>query len=784
MLNVLDQSIQQNISTFVESQFPSFYREEGDMFIQFVKAYYEWMEQTKAADGKDGVTTLSRNLSNYRDIDNTLDGYLTHFQNEYLYGIPLYVQGDKRSLIKHALDVYRSKGTIQGYKLLFRLLYNEEIDVYIPKDDILRASDGQWTVQKYLEVTYTDNNKSLENVLVAGAFSGATAVIENYIQRNINGNFVNIFYVSNITGNFILNEPVIPYTAFNNQSSLNLLNYPRISGSVSGFSVVDGGQNFNSGDILNTYSALGTGAKFNVLTTGPKQGISFILRTPGYGFTANASKILTRTGTEPYAGVNAQFTYSIINQSPITYSNMLIAGYETLNINTAAYGMFGNTLANVNSAINNAITYVTAQAGQISNVVTSNGGVGYVSNPYVVVRDLINSAFVNGSISVSNTSSIVIGTGTSFTTYFANNRFLKVVTGYSNNTTDTIYDYRIVQAVANDTYMTLDDYPNVVANTHAKARLAIPLWSANYSVTDATDIDGNIKGQDEYVQAIAGIGNGTIFTASVLTSGLGYNGGEFISVVKANAISTVYIKTRGSGYANGETLVFAGGTNSPANGYINTFSNGAISGTVITTEGSGYQAAPVVKVQTSNGVGASLFAIVGSAIGTNSVVIGQVTKSAVGYEEGYWSTSRGFLNADKYIQDSYYYQDFSYAIKSGIDVTKYADVLRKVFHVAGTELFGKRYIFDQQDVQIADTTPALVFYTKGTGTITTSNTSNTVTGVTTLFTTQLSNGQPIYDQSYNLIGNVYSITSNTSLKLSANSILSVSANVYYYSVTY
>lgn len=36
--------IEKFISPFVESQFPSFYREEGPQFIAFVKAYYEWME--------------------------------------------------------------------------------------------------------------------------------------------------------------------------------------------------------------------------------------------------------------------------------------------------------------------------------------------------------------------------------------------------------------------------------------------------------------------------------------------------------------------------------------------------------------------------------------------------------------------------------------------------------------------------------------------------------------------------------------------------------------------
>lgn len=36
--------VEKYISQFVERQFPSFYREEGDQFVSFVKAYYEWLE--------------------------------------------------------------------------------------------------------------------------------------------------------------------------------------------------------------------------------------------------------------------------------------------------------------------------------------------------------------------------------------------------------------------------------------------------------------------------------------------------------------------------------------------------------------------------------------------------------------------------------------------------------------------------------------------------------------------------------------------------------------------
>jgi hypothetical protein len=68
-----------------------------------------------------------------------------------------------------------------------------------------------------------------------------------------------------------------------------------------------------------------------------------------------------------------------------------------------------------------------------------------------------------------------------------------------------------------------------------------------------------------------------------------------------------------------------------------------------------------------------------------------VVKSGVGKKPGYWSTTRGFLDSDKYIQDSYYYQDFSYVIKVASTLDKYSNILYNTFHPSGTELFGEFY---------------------------------------------------------------------------------------------
>ena len=68
-------------------------------------------------------------------------------------------------------------------------------------------------------------------------------------------------------------------------------------------------------------------------------------------------------------------------------------------------------------------------------------------------------------------------------------------------------------------------------------------------------------------------------------------------------------------------------------------------------------------------------------------------------------TTYTFLNkiSYKYIQDSYFYQDFSYVIKSGLGFQYYQETLKKIIHPAGLQLFGEILIRD-----VIDVTPDIV----------------------------------------------------------------------------
>lgn len=68
--------------------------------------------------------------------------------------------------------------------------------------------------------------------------------------------------------------------------------------------------------------------------------------------------------------------------------------------------------------------------------------------------------------------------------------------------------------------------------------------------------------------------------------------------------------------------------------------------------------------------------------------VGEIVHGAVGEYDGYYANTDGFLDSDKYIQDSYYYQVFSYVLNTTRPRSEWIDAIKGSAHPAGTIVFG------------------------------------------------------------------------------------------------
>jgi hypothetical protein len=718
----------------------------------------------------------SRTLMDYRDIDNTLDSFLTHFQQKYLYGIPFSVIVNPRYLLKHILDVYRSKGTIQCYKLLFKLIYNQDIDVYLPGNDILKPSDNKWNQPTYVEVTDTPSLVNYIGKTVVGLSSNTTAIIESYGKEPVNYSIISSLYLSNIKpqgGAFVIGEKIV--IDGQQANSVAILNAPTVIGSMDSVNIISGGQNFNIGDILKivhkqptTNRVVSKGINGVVKVTGVSKigangALTFDLSDGGFGYTNNPL-VFVYNGTSDTTGSGASFAVNGISSiQNYTYNTDLIIDYANTLINATQYNFPTSPTSNTASAISSVLNFVSADFGAISSLTNIVSGNGYTNAASIFVRSVFTSNVIPGNATY-NTASNTVSFGAANAQYYysANDTiFLQ-----ANSVVSGSAEYAVIKSVPNTTAVVLYGPPSNNSTPSAKARLAPPIFASNFAQYDINGLPG---GTDAVVTSSYAVVNGNVVkTVSSINSGKGYTDNELVEMYLAGGLSSINVLGGGSNYSNGDILVFTGGgpfvsyakgtvstgssvaltlnaasttagiysggdvvfqnvssSSNTANGSIFTvnstvmivnvnsgtfqsnalvysfnvsglhsnvtslvYTNGIITSAALTFNGSGYDSSPLIIVKSANGAGAYLTANV-AEYNTASKVTGRVVKTGIGSSPGYWESTKSFLNSDKYIQDSYFYQDFSYQLKTAATLDKYKDVLYNTFHSAGSELFGQ-----------------------------------------------------------------------------------------------
>jgi hypothetical protein len=725
-------SVEKKISNFISDQFPQFYLEEGENFVLFVKAYYEWMESGYAVSkannsviSTNDYTALSaddqakydlqlnpiyqaRRIFDLRDLDNTLESFLEHFQQKYLYGIPFNVIINKRFLLKHILDVYRSKGNIQCFKLLFKLIYNQNVEVYLPGIDILKPSDGSWVENRYIEVTGNTTLQSIVGKSIVGVSSNTHAIVESYITEAINQNIISSLFISHINprgGEFLTGEKIV--TLSDQANSQAILNAPTVYGSVDKLHILNGGQDFKVGDIIklthrdiitNELVSKGVNSKLKVTGTTSVTGtIDFNIERGGFGYLANAQVYMYRgegdtTGQDAFFQVD-QLSYNKV----ISYNTDIIIDFRDITLDATAFGFPANPSGNVTSTMRSVETHLSNTFGTIATLTNIFTGSDYTQNMNIFVRSNQLTRFtLPGTPSYNTGSNTVTGVSTVYqgntgTVFFANGDIIFL---QANTTDPNTGEYQIIKEVVSNTEITLYGPPKHNSTDSAKYKAMPVTLPSNYAVNEPLMLrsDGTVNGKNEYISAIPIVANNAISSAVAIDSGKGYDEGEKVYAYLYNGLAPITIINGGSGYANGEQLIFQGGnTSTPAKGYITTDEDGVIVSAVLSYKGSNYVDLPVIKVRTIAGSGAVLISEV-LEFNTYCKISGNIMKTGVGRKEGYWPTTKGFLNSNKYIQDSHFYQDYSYQIKAGLTLDKYKDILYNTFHIAGAEMFGEFYL--------------------------------------------------------------------------------------------
>jgi sugar lactone lactonase YvrE len=374
------------ISPLIEAQFPAFIREEGPRFVSFLKAYYEFMEQSGQA------VNATRSLIDYQDIDRTLDSFVEYFRREFMINIPKDALADKRLLVKHIRDFYRTRGSKFSYDFLFYALFNKQIEIIYPGDFILRASDGRWVRETILRVgnPYSTLPTNLDGRNIVGSVSGATARVQKVTRVVVLGHPLFELLVENVIGEFVDGETV----------SDDLGNNATITsafGSLIGIEqVVDPGAFHQSGDSV-VITSSGATASARVASTNDRGPVSFRINRGGSGYRLNDTVIFVEGGTGTGAAAvvtslsNTTFVSLSTNRIAPLASVVLNTGptFVSLGTNTAAVSA-NLAAANISSTLATSLNFANSVAGSINAISVTSVGINYVPElPTVTVRDQI-----------------------------------------------------------------------------------------------------------------------------------------------------------------------------------------------------------------------------------------------------------------------------------------------------------------------------------------------------------------------------------------------------------
>ena len=241
--------------TALERQIPEFIREDYAAFVNFVKAYYEFLEQSQ-----------SRNLSDIRSIDRTLDEFVYKFRKEVASLLPTSNIQNERFFLEKIREFYNIRGSVESYKLLFRLLYNKDVDVFYPSTQILKVSDGKWTQEKSVFVRTISGNVSDLNGQIINITTNKKVLdvfspnVINY-RENVYEVFIDKAYVNDIS----IGDTVSYGTA-----------RAEIIACPAKYNIVSGGSGFSVGAIYNLPTATGNGSTIKITGIGTNGAITRI----------------------------------------------------------------------------------------------------------------------------------------------------------------------------------------------------------------------------------------------------------------------------------------------------------------------------------------------------------------------------------------------------------------------------------------------------------------------------------------------------------------------------
>lgn len=695
-------SIEKSISFFINQQFPAIYREDGPELVQLARDYYKWLETTTNQS-----TYVSRRFFEYRDIDTTIKDLLIFFKNKYLVDLEL-KESIVPFLVKNILDLYRRKGTKAGIELFFATFYKEyDIEVVYPSNKMLKVSNSEWKTGNFLQMlpndnlfTDTEGNQytyaDLISRVITGSISQAKASVTKINSILINGIYTPVIYIDNVNGTFIKFDKL--YTNINGKQ----VEFGDVGGSLSGFKIDQDEArepNKSIGDQVIVSAARGVGGEGIVtdVTTSTGAVVLYNYVDGGYGYTvANTSLLVSNQAIntdvtnqvtfEPYErlrDINGNEGY-VIGQNAYNIGVKMTSGefdgtaISTLdrnpNIDLLNLGIqqgvsdFNNTSPGPLYPEGTPPDANTQVYAVISNIETVNL-ITDVIQPHLTTQ--LNAADYETTASMSGTASPVNLSTALDDAFDTSGIDIGKIEIFENVNPGQDYDFDVFARARDDVISNFNKRSQII-------RLATPTQSVVFSQGETiTEANTSKTAQVTSVDTTQGL------LYILPNSWEGFDGTN--NIIRSNNDSFI-VAGVGIDYSS---RVY--GDNAVINARVE-YELGYINEVAITNSGFSY-------VDKDDGQ------LLDPLNNSTVLASGTIEATTQGKNKGFWKDFSSHINGyttqaansaaiDTYynsgmrIQDSDFYQEYSYQIKSTLDKSQYEKLLKENVHLAGAKMFG------------------------------------------------------------------------------------------------
>jgi hypothetical protein len=672
-------------SLLVYNQLPEFVREEYPVFISFLEAYYEFLEQERYTSGisqKNNLVEKLKELRTISDVDFSLDDFEDQFFSTFASLLPKETKVSKDFLLKNILPLYKSKGTIKSFEFLFKILFNESIQIEYPREQILRASDGKWVKENIIRTELeiynqyvSDGSKSFYSLPyelnvddIEIRVNGI--IFEDYYVRKENkkivftsvpenGSIIKIIYVSPFTTSIFANRQ-IRGVASGATSIIEKVGRRNLAGSNFYQFFIDARNTigtFTNGEIIEIMflDERGVHIPFYIQTFSTIRSVDII--NPGRNYKVGDVVSIRGTAAERATAVVGSVSSGNVESITVRVGNFG-AGYKV-----------GNDVLPVE----------------------------YTSNGFVATIDAVDDS---GTISPNS---------------------------FSFNNTDFIIDYLNVNIDSEDYGFPSSNLDSENLTTPISAALSVEtitnLGPATNVVISISDIPSNINVEFE--------ANSTLLFDDVRIS-------DF------NAIGTIKVVEPGSGYSVGDNVIFTNTqyfSGQGASAFVSSVnSTGGITKVTVTNGGLNYKkeflpnlsvdsdgTGAVLQIEHFMGQGAEFDYVSGDGVSGKILSI-QVLNPGKGYTvtpvidlkfsgdgtalavanvrqsfvelPGRWINEDGLLSTDEIrLQGKDYYIDFSYVISSKVEFQRYKNIVKSLLNPSGSINYAKYLIADNIPVE-------------------------------------------------------------------------------------